>query len=324
MKETFDPGKRIVRTAVNWDSENLALISYLTSRFTYRDEASWRQLITDGIITVNGQKASPETLLVRHDMVEYHADELPEPPAELHYQILYEDSDLLIVDKPGNLCVHPAGPFFKHTLWYLMVRDFGKDLHFINRLDRETSGVMTVARNKETAALAANTVMHKTYAAAVYGDFPARLDGKGFLYTSPTGIIRKKRTFATVPCPGIKCESVDTGFELISGNGEFSLVKARLGTGRMHQIRATLFSSGFPVVGDKLYGKDESFYIKQKHETLTDADRKILVLNRQALHSSDISFCHPVSGREIIASSPIPPEFLPDNLSKLAKKDTGA
>ena len=95
---------------------------------------------------------------------------------------------------------------------------------------------------------------------------------------------------------------------LISGE-EFSLVRAILGTGRTHQIRATLYSLGFPLVGDKLYGVNEKFFLKQKSEDFTDEDLKQLLLPRQALHATGFDLIHPVTAEKLSFNSPLPEEL---------------
>jgi len=91
---------------------------------------------------------------------------------------------------------------------------------------------------------------------------------------------------------------------------DISLVKAVLETGRFHQIRATLFSLGFPVVGDKLYGPDERIYLKIRDDKISDEDWKKLRMHRQALHASRLVFIHPVNGRRMEFTAPAPTDFI--------------
>lgn len=298
--------RRKVRSSIDWSSCGQSLIHFLVSRFPYRNEEAWRQVIADGEITLNGKNLPPETILNMHDVIEYLPKELPEPPAELHYEIIFEDEDLLVIDKPGNLCVHPAGPYFKHTLWHMLCSKYG-EIHFVNRLDRETSGLMIAAKNKETAAkfTRRELILKKIYVVMVYGLFDTPMRAAGFIAKSSSSPVRKKRIF-TAEKPDFPADTCETFFEPLSHNEEFSLLRATLATGRMHQIRATLCSLGFPVVGDKLYGPDEQFYLKQKNDSLTAEDRQKLVLPRQALHAETLSFIHPVSQQEITLTSPAP------------------
>ena len=132
------------------------------------------------------------------------------------------------------------------------------------------------------------------------GQFPATLHAKGFLFNDAQSEVRKKRKFAYDKPEHGEAETSETGFKLIGSNEKFSLVEAQLYTGRMHQIRATLYSLGFPLVGDKLYGVDDSVYLRFAQKMMSDTDREKMLLDRQALHSWQLKFKHPVS-REIIA-----------------------
>ena len=307
MKHTPDSlQRRKVRSSIDWSSCGQTLVNFLSSRFPYRDSDGWKNVIANGEITVNGKAALPDMILALHDVVEYQPGELPEPPADMDYEIIFEDDDLLVINKPGNLCVHPAGPFFKHTLWHMLCSKYG-DIHFVNRLDRETSGLMIAAKNKQTASKFAKRelILEKIYTVMVYGRFPEKVSASGFLCKDYNSSIRKKRHFHTEEPEG-PSETAETLLELLSSNGKFSLVRATLGPGRMHQIRATVCSLGYPVVGDKLYGPDETFYLKQKSETLTEEDKKLLCLPRQALHASKLVFEHPCTGEKKTFTSAAP------------------
>ena len=298
--------RRKVRSAVDWSCCGQTLIAFLVSRFPYRDEEGWKQVIRCGEITLNDRPAEPETRLQMHDIIAYHPAELPEPSADMNWSAVWEDPHLLVIDKPGNLCVHPAGPFFKHTLWHLLCSKYG-EIHFISRLDRETSGLMIAAKDKKTASRFSGRelIRKKVYTVMVHGKFSSPLNAAGFLSKDYASAVRKKRVF-TGEAPEGPCESAETLFEPLACGGGFSLLRATLGTGRMHQIRATLHGLGYPVVGDKLYGLDENFYLKQKTDSLTAEDRKKLVLSRQALHASEVVFEHPVTKEVMRFSSGVP------------------
>ena len=312
----MDLSRRIIRTSIDWSGANLLLADYLAGRFTYRSRDEWCERIASGEITLNGQIVPPETRLALHDLIEYRPGDIIEPPADLDYHIVYEDDMILVIDKPGNLCMHPAGPFFKHTLWHLLCSKYG-NIHFVNRLDRETSGLMIAAKDGETAGKLSTTLpdMFKCYNTVVHGTFPESMTAEGYLITDTFSPIRKKQRFVSnnevkngFELPE-KAVEVKTQFDLIKSNGKFSLVNAVLQTGRMHQIRATLCSLGYPVTGDKLYGVNEQFYRKLALDTLNADDRRELVLDHQALHCCEISFIHPVSEQKITLHSPVPEEF---------------
>ena len=303
------PGKRIIRTAVDWSSVGVTLLAFLAGRFTYRSEAEWKERIASGEITLNGKAVLPEYILQMHDMIEYHPQDIPEPPAQLDYRIVFEDDILLVVSKPGNLCIHPSGPFYQHTLWYQLRQKYA-NIHFIDRLDRETSGLLVATKTPEAAAKIAETdaVFDKTYQVIVHGKFDRPVNAAGFL-TSAASVIRKKRHFVTQLAPGQDGESALTTLTPLRYTEKFSLLQAVLGTGRTHQIRATCCSLGYPVAGDKLYGVDELLFLKQKTEDFTPAEREKLLLPRQALHSTKLSLRHPASGEVLNFTDPLPPEL---------------
>ena len=313
MEKEIGLEQRIIRTSVDWSGAGLRLDQYLAGRFTYRSIDEWRERIKCNEIQLNGNSASPETLLELHDKIEYFPGDLPEPEAELHYSVAYEDEWLLVIDKPGNLCVHPSGPFFKHTLWYLLSKEYGK-IYLVNRLDRETSGLLIAAKTPAVAAKLASgrNAPEKEYLALVFGAFTTPCDAYGFLISDTASIVRKKRRFVfgeRPPAGAVHPESSRTRLLPEQTNGTISLVRALPETGRLHQIRATLFSLGFPLLGDKLYGPDETIYLKIRSQSITQEDRAKLILYRQALHSARLRFRHPVTGEVLELEAPLPKEF---------------
>ncbi len=306
----MDLSQRIIRTSIDWSGANLILADYLAGRFTYRSRSEWCERIVSGEITLNGLTVSPETRLALHDQLEYRPGDIVEPPADLDYRIIYEDEQIAVIDKPGNLCMHPAGPFFKHTLWHLLCSKYG-NIHFVNRLDRETSGLLLAAKDPKSAKRLSKSITAKRYQVIVHGNFPENLSAAGFLQ-SANSIVRKKRRFIFEMPDAPPFENAGTDFRKIAFANDLSLVEATLHTGRMHQIRATLHSLGYPVAGDKLYGLDENFYLKQRNGELSADDRQKLLISRQALHSSFLEFIHPATGEKIAFSA-----ALPDELSQL-------
>ncbi|MBR7130628.1 MAG: RluA family pseudouridine synthase [Lentisphaeria bacterium] len=303
----MDLSQRIIRSSIDWSGAGIKLVDYLAGRFTYRSESEWEKRIASGEITLNSKIVPPDTVLQLHDIIEYRPGDIVEPPADLDYKVVFEDEILLVIDKPGNLCMHPAGPFFKHTLWHLLASKYDQ-IHFVNRLDRETSGLLLATKHAKYAKTLLKNITAKHYMAIIHGDFPESLQADGFLL-SANSIIRKKRKFVFDLPDSPPFESASTDFCKISSANGLSLVKAVLHTGRMHQIRATLNSLGYPVAGDKLYGLDEKFYLKQRSDELSDADREKLLVCRQALHSCYLELIHPEKGEKISFSSPLPAQL---------------
>lgn len=303
------PGQRIIRTSVDWSNTGMVLVQFLAGRFTYRTLDEWSERINSGEITLNGKPVSPEYLLQMHDCIEYHPQDIPEPPARKDYRIVFEDENILVIDKPGNLCVHPSGPFYQNTLWYLLRQNY-PHIHFVNRLDRETSGLLLAAKSPDAARKIAenDAVSNKSYLAIVHGCFTGNIDASGFL-VSANSLVRKKRRFIKDNPENLPGETSITYLSPEKSGENFSLVRAVLGTGRTHQIRATLYSLGFPLVGDKLYGVNENFFLKQKSEDFTPEELAQLLLKRQALHAESFTLLHPATGEKMHFSAPLPGEL---------------
>jgi 23S rRNA pseudouridine955/2504/2580 synthase/23S rRNA pseudouridine1911/1915/1917 synthase len=295
--------------------DGLALPDYLAAHFSRFDRDGWIRAIEAGLVTVNGRPAAPGMSVKRHDRVGYFPPETPEPEAELHFRAVYEDADLLVINKPGNLCMHPTGPFFRHTLWHLVGTRYG-EIRFVHRLDRETSGLVVAARTRRAAAAMdnGNTPVRKEYLALVTGDFRGSIRAEGFLVHDRASAVRKKKRFVFADSPESDVARLDPSAETavteLSGEShmppDMTLVRAVLGTGRQHQVRATLHSLGFPLAGDKLYGPDEQFFLKIASGSLTCDDLARLRFGRQALHAAVLEFRHPFTGEMLRFESPFP------------------
>jgi RluA family pseudouridine synthase len=291
------------------------LLDLLSERFTYLQREAWGRLIETGAVQVNGQSAGPLQPLAEGDLVDFTVPDVEEPAVATDYRLLYADEALLAVDKPADLPCHPGGKFFRHTLWAFLLRDLGMEkLFFVNRLDRETSGIVLVARTAAAARIcgrpARRQAMVKEYLAVVEGQMPAPVHARGWMVDDTSSALRKKQRFIPeqtgVSAPE-GASRAETWFEPVRQAGGLALLRARLGTGRTHQIRATLLALGLPLVGDKVYGRDEMLYVRFIEKRLSDEDRHLLRLNRQALHSCHLRLLHPLTDAVLDIESPLPP-----------------
>jgi 23S rRNA pseudouridine955/2504/2580 synthase/23S rRNA pseudouridine1911/1915/1917 synthase len=289
---------REISSVVDAANQGRRLDHWLTLRFTYRSRHQWQNLIKSGDILINGSVTRSSRILQTGDKVSFVQNSV-EPSVQMEYEIVFEDDWLLTINKCGHLPCHPAGPFFRNTLWYDLCQKFGK-IHIVNRLDRETSGLLIIAKDEKVAAAmmgaAQSGIIHKEYYAVVYGEFSRQINASGWLINDSASPVLKKRRFVSSVVPDTECESASTYFEPILCRSGLSLIKATPITGRMHQIRATLFSLGFPLAGDKLYGPDDRIYLKIAENKITPEDWQQLIFTRQALHSCYLSFPHPVTG----------------------------
>ncbi|MHB8151232.1 MAG: RluA family pseudouridine synthase [Desulfobulbia bacterium] len=293
------------------------LLDFVSQRFTYRSREEWQAELAAHRFLLNGAEARGDTILAPGDLLVYLMPALVEPPVDPNYTVLHEDDDLLVLDKPAPLPCHPGGRFFAHTLWALLKEHHNlADPRFINRLDRETSGLVLVAKNKAAARLCqeqfAQHRVEKIYQVVVEGvfpDTPCTVEATGWMGVDPESAIRKKMRFYPKQCavpPGAVASSTQFRRIWSAIDTNLSLLEARPHTGRCHQIRATLLHLGFPVVGDKLYGVDEQLFLRFQEDRLSEADHALLRLPRQALHASSLRLSHPATGKELKFSAPLP------------------
>ena len=306
--------ERTISTIAGPELEGVRLDHFLSGRFTYQSRTGWQSIIRGGRIFVNGIRVRASRRLHAGDVVTFDVRGIAEPEVDPSYSVVLERPGFLVVSKSGCLPVHPSGCYFRNTLLMLMKERYG-ELFVVNRLDRETSGLVVLAKDAETAGilsgLFASRQVEKTYLAAVFGAFPAGAVLKnGWLSSDPESPVRKKRRF-TETDPGTEdAEPCSTEFVCLKTCGGFSLVECRPHTGRLHQIRATLCSCGFPLLGDKLYGPDDTVFLRFTEDAMTDADRAALVLPTQALHAWRLRFAVPGTGEAVECESAPPDAML--------------
>lgn len=253
---------------------------------------SWRMVVKlkrvcDGI-TVDGEhKRTIDRVSVGQTVtVNMPEDAVKIEGASIPLQVAFEDEQLLVVDKPPFLAVHPSAGKPEPTLANAVVGYFaerGENLSFrpISRLDRNTSGLLPIAKNPHIAFAMAHTI-EKTYLAIVCGE----LTGEG-LIDQP---IRVKEGSLITREVGEGGKESKTLWRSLGTDGEVSLILVKLLTGRTHQIRVHLSHLGYPLVGDTMYGTDTA-------------------LPRHALHCTRLCFSHPVTGEKTDLHSPLPPDM---------------
>jgi 23S rRNA pseudouridine1911/1915/1917 synthase len=282
-----------------------------------------KRLILDGRVTVGGATiVEPKRTVKAGDRV---AVDLPPPEAAgpageaIPLSILYEDDDLIVVDKPAGLVVHPAAGNAHGTLVNALIAHAGASLSgiggvarpgIVHRLDKDTSGVMVVAKtDRAHKALAAEFAAHgqtgslvRAYKALAWG-VPQRQAGS---IDAPLGRSTSSRVKIAIQKTGGRRAVTHYRLLVAYGEGLASLLECRLETGRTHQIRVHLASIGHPVVGDQTYGSGfvtKAGLLPEPARSLTRA------FPRQALHAYLLGFDHPVTGKPLRFESALPADM---------------
>lgn len=281
----------------------LRVDAYLAQRLQKYSRSQVQKLIDDGMVTLRGRGVKASSKVNDGDVVVVRYPRHAEPPCpHAALPVLYEDDDLVAVDKPANLLSHPTDKILENTVTSIIKRQFGRPLHLAHRLDRDTSGVLVLAKSPASAkALYEDFVgrrIEKEYYALVRG----RPSWKTKLVDAPLANegaeIRVRQAVDPAGAPAV------TELELLAAGEERSLVAARPKTGRLHQIRVHLAHVGHPIIGDRLYTGEGELFMKTVNKELTEEDLLSLGSERQMLHARALK----LPGRPLI-EAPVPPEF---------------
>ncbi|MGF1678870.1 MAG: RluA family pseudouridine synthase [Candidatus Methylacidiphilales bacterium] len=229
-------------------------------------------------------------------------------------QVVREHPDWLVVDKPAPLLIHPTRPDGEFTLWHSLQESYpDEQLCLLNRLDRETSGLVLVGRHPAASSclgkMAMERVIEKRYLAIVHGvtepdgEIAARIGRRASF--EPADIYVEQIIHPDGKPALTRFCRLETRAIL---DHPFSLLSVELMTGRMHQIRVHFQSIGHPVVGDKLYGPDRRYYLKVVESGWEESMRSDLLLRRQALHACRLAFTY--QGEDVCVESPLPEELV--------------
>lgn len=293
---------------IDENSVNCRLDVYLSQEFEDKSRSYIQKLVDEGNVTVNDKNKKSNYKLKFNDKVTLNLPELQElviQPENIELDILYEDSDLIVINKPQGMVVHPAPGNYTGTLVNALVYHC-KDLSGINgvarpgivhRIDKDTSGILVIAKNdnahKKLAEQLKEHSMKREYVALVEGI----IKEESGMVDKPLGRHPKERIKMAIVSGGKRAV---THYEVMERFGRNTLVKCVLETGRTHQIRVHMAYIGHPLVGDPVYG-----YKKQKFS-----------LNGQMLHAKKLGFIHPTTEKYMEFESEIPEYFI-DVLKKL-------
>lgn len=267
------------------------------------------RLIEDGQVFVCGRAATKKTRLSLGDEVSYDIPAPRECEAEaedIPLDIIYEDDDLLVINKPSGMVVHPAAGNESGTLVNALLFHCKGSLSgiggearpgIVHRIDKDTSGLLAVAKNDDAhlslSAQLEDHSMYRVYHALVSGGFS---EDEGTVDLPIGRHPRDRKKMAVVPGG----RDARTHYKVLARYGQVSYLSLRLETGRTHQIRVHMSAKGHPLLGDTVYGGGNTPF-ERRHASL---------FSGQCLHAQELSFVHPRTGERMHFSSPLPPEFL--------------
>lgn len=306
MKPASDQNLVNKRWTIDAEQVGVRLDRFLVAQLDDISRTGVQQLIAEEAVLVNGKPSKPGYALRLNDDLHVLRTTPSAPPSQVTPQslpldIIYEDADLLVINKPVGMVVHPAPGHYDDTLvnallaHYPQFQEMGENLRpgIVHRLDRDTSGLLIVAKNTRTqTALVEQMKQHeieKRYLALVEGI--VALD-KGSI-DAPIGRDPRHRQQMTITVTGSR--EARTHFRVLERFARHTLLLLQLETGRTHQIRVHLKAIGHPVVADPVYGSGHK--------------RPGIPLQRQFLHASQLEFTHPISGKRLILEAPVPADL---------------
>jgi 23S rRNA pseudouridine1911/1915/1917 synthase len=310
--------------------EPLRIDKFLANRIENATRNKVQQAINTGMVMVNGREVRPNYKVKGLDEIIVYSDMSPEEtevvPEKMSLNIVYEDDDLMLINKPAGMVVHPGSGNYTGTLlngvaWYLkqqnpdLTEDTLPRFGLVHRIDKNTSGLLMLAKtDKAMRNLAKQFFDHtirRQYVALVWGDVKK---DEGTIVAHVGRHLRFRKLFEAYPGGDHGKEAI-THYKVLERFGYVTLVQCILETGRTHQIRVHMKYIGHPLFNDDFYGGDKivkgTVYTKYKQFV----DNCFAICQRQALHAKTLGFLHPADGRELFFDTP-----LPDDMEQVIEK----
>lgn len=302
-----------LKTPITAQFNGQSVINYLADRFTYKTREQWEELINSGAISVNGEKVSNDYLLKEGTELNYIVQNYYEPDLDCNYQKVFENENIIVVSKPANLPITSNHRFFKQNMTALLRADEQlPEVNPIHRIDRETSGLIIYLKKRfdQPKSLRKDPrliMTDKYYLAVVRGE----LTQKKFIINIPlTDSNTQPIGYKVEAATNEEGKEASTDFYNLGKAKGFTLLLAKLNSGRKHQIRAHCSLSGFPIVGDKLYSFDSKYHLKKRNDDIfTEKDYQELGAKHHLLHSFVLNLNLPKEGRKHLVSEYFSEDF---------------
>jgi 23S rRNA pseudouridine1911/1915/1917 synthase len=304
--------------------EPLRIDKYLMNRIEGATRNKLQQAINSGLVLVNGKEVRPNYKIKALDEIIIYSDMSPEDtdvvPENIPLNIVYEDADLMLINKPAGMVVHPGSGNYTGTLlngvaWYLqqqqpgLTEDSLPRFGLVHRIDKNTSGLLVLAKtDKAMRHLAKQFYDHtikRQYLALVWGDVE---EDKGTIVAHVGRHLRFRKLFEAYP-EGDHGKEAITHYKVMERFNYVTLVQCILETGRTHQIRVHMKHIGHPLFSDDFYGGDKivkgTVYAKYKQFV----ENCFAICPRQALHAKTLGFIHPTTGEEMNFDTELPSDM---------------
>jgi 23S rRNA pseudouridine1911/1915/1917 synthase len=284
---------------------------FLKRRIGRLSRTKIQAIIGEQIFFSDGRSVRPAASVRAGETIRLRRPAPVEPPVPRSFEILYQDDSVMVIDKPAGLPMHTTAKFWRNTLVALLRERYpDEQMEVAHRIDRETSGVLLIARGRKVASFLtrafARRAVDKTYLALVKGHPPdeGRIDRPMKLLDT------KSHVMMGVADDGLPAV---TTFRVVRRFAGHALCAAHPETGRQHQIRVHFQSLGHPIVGDKLYGAGEELFMRSCDQAFTPLSPELLEafdgLPRHALHAHRLTFPHPTRGEPVTVESPLPADL---------------
>jgi 23S rRNA pseudouridine1911/1915/1917 synthase len=298
-----------VRLKVPQECDRWRLDHFLKSRIRRLSRTKFRSIIEHQVQLADGRQPRPSLRVRSGEVVVILRPAPVEPPVPRHFTVLAEDDTFIAIDKPAGLPIHATAKFYRNTLTMLLRERYpDQGVQVCHRLDRETSGVLLIARGAQPSSFLkqafARRQVHKSYLALCHG-VPSPAQG---IIDRPLKLLATRtKIMMGVADDGLPAR---TGYRVLRSFPDHALVEATPETGRQHQIRVHLAAIGHAIVGDKMYGASEQHFMDFCDSGMTPALLEAFDgLPRHALHAHRLTFPHPTSGEPIMVESPLPPDL---------------
>jgi len=312
-----------VRLVVDKGQVPLRIDKYMAERLQHTSRNRIQLAADAGFVHVNGQSVKSNYKIKPLDVITLMLDR-PQydsaiEPEEIPLDIVFEDSDLMVINKPAGMVVHPGCGNYHGTLvnavaWHLKDLETydpnSPEVGLVHRIDKDTSGLLVIAKTPEAKSKLGIQFFNKTtrrlYCALVWGNMTedeGRIEGN--IARDPKDRLR----MTVLPAGSEAGKPAVTHWRVLERYGYTTLVECRLETGRTHQIRAHMRHIGHPLFGDERYGGTEILRGNRTGSYKKFIDNALKLCPRQALHARTLGFRHPSTGQEMDFSSPLPPDM---------------